>query len=95
MAPCCREKAIISSNFSLISARTYLIPYTPPHPPALPLPQGLLFAIEEGTTHWFRGLVWRIFFCSIVTAFVLDFFLSGEGRRVCVVGVFGSNSCAR
>lgn len=25
---------------------------------------GLLFTIEEGTTHWFRALVWRIFFCT-------------------------------
>jgi hypothetical protein len=27
---------------------------------------GLLFAVEEGTTHWYRALVWRIFFCTMV-----------------------------
>ena len=38
---------------------------------------GLLFAIEEGTTHWYRSLVWRTLLCSIVAAFVVAILLSG------------------
>lgn len=40
---------------------------------------GVLFAIEEGASHWRRALVWRTFFCTIVTTWVLKIFFSGIG----------------
>jgi len=40
---------------------------------------GTLFAIEEGASHWQRVLVWRTFFCAIVTAWIVAVFLSGLG----------------
>jgi hypothetical protein len=38
---------------------------------------GLLFTIEEGTTHWFRALVWRIFFCTMVASYFTSLLNSG------------------
>eukprot|EP00036_Acanthoecidae_sp_10tr_P016650 CAMPEP_0206298914 /NCGR_PEP_ID=MMETSP0106_2-20121207/6927_1 /ASSEMBLY_ACC=CAM_ASM_000206 /TAXON_ID=81532 /ORGANISM="Acanthoeca-like sp., Strain 10tr" /LENGTH=907 /DNA_ID=CAMNT_0053729613 /DNA_START=27 /DNA_END=2750 /DNA_ORIENTATION=+ len=32
---------------------------------------GVLFALEEGATHWSADLTWRTFFCTMVTLFVL------------------------
>lgn len=54
---------------------------------------GVLFAIEEGASHWYRGLVWRIFFCTVVTTYILDLFLSGiddnsEWGKLAASGMF-------
>lgn len=38
---------------------------------------GVLFALEEGSSHWKRSLAWRCFAASLVGAFLLDFLLSG------------------
>lgn len=37
-----------------------------------------LFVLEEaGAIHWHRGLLWRAFFTAVVSAYVIDFVLSG------------------
>jgi H+/Cl- antiporter ClcA len=38
---------------------------------------GVLFTIEEGATHWHRALVWRTFFCAVVTTWINFVLLSG------------------
>ena len=38
---------------------------------------GVLFTYEEGASHWHKSLTWRAFFCCIVSAYVIDFVLSG------------------
>jgi chloride channel 7 len=42
----------------------------------------VLFAVEECTSHWHRSLVWRIFFCSVVAAYTVDFLFTGIGTPV-------------
>jgi H+/Cl- antiporter ClcA len=32
---------------------------------------GVLFALEEGVTHWHQGLTWKTFFCAMASSFVL------------------------
>jgi chloride channel 7 len=56
---------------------------------------GVLFAIEEGASHWYRGLVWRIFFTSVTTAYVLDIFMSAVNSafgRLSSPGMFSFGS---
>jgi chloride channel 7 len=36
-----------------------------------------LFSVEDGASFWKKSLLWRAFFCSMVSTFVLNFFLSG------------------
>ena len=38
---------------------------------------GVLFSVEDGASFWKKSLLWRAFFCSMVSTFVLNFFLSG------------------
>jgi chloride channel 7 len=38
---------------------------------------GVLFSIEDGVSFWRQSLLWRTFFCSMVSSFTLNFFLSG------------------
>ena len=41
----------------------------------------VLFVLEEaGAGHWRRGLLWRAFFTSVTSAYVIDFVLSGLQR---------------
>eukprot|EP01065_Artemidia_motanka_P034801 TRINITY_DN4262_c5_g1_i1.p1 TRINITY_DN4262_c5_g1~~TRINITY_DN4262_c5_g1_i1.p1 ORF type:complete len:1271 (+),score=408.05 TRINITY_DN4262_c5_g1_i1:191-3814(+) len=42
---------------------------------------GLLFALEEGCSFWKPELIWRIFFCSIVSAFTMAFLTAQEDRK--------------
>lgn len=37
---------------------------------------GVLFALEEGASFWHQNLTWRTFFCAMVSAFVLNLFIS-------------------
>ncbi|TYZ57389.1 hypothetical protein PybrP1_008345, partial [[Pythium] brassicae (nom. inval.)] len=37
---------------------------------------GVLFALEEGASFWHQNLTWRTFFCAMVSAFVLNCFIS-------------------
>ncbi|RLN92863.1 hypothetical protein BBJ28_00022243, partial [Nothophytophthora sp. Chile5] len=37
---------------------------------------GVLFALEEGASFWHQNLTWRTFFCAMVSAFVLNYFMS-------------------
>lgn len=37
---------------------------------------GVLFALEEGASFWHQNLTWRTFFCAMVSAFVLNLFLT-------------------
>lgn len=37
---------------------------------------GVLFSLEEGSSFWNQNITWRIFFCSMVSAFTLNVVLS-------------------
>eukprot|EP00040_Diaphanoeca_grandis_P011523 m.59128 g.59128 ORF g.59128 m.59128 type:complete len:811 (-) comp22664_c0_seq1:87-2519(-) len=39
---------------------------------------GVLFSLEEGASHWYQSLTWRVFFTSIMSIFVLKIFKSGS-----------------
>ena len=56
---------------------------------------GVLFAIEEGATHWFRALLWRTFFTAVVTAWVLALLasgVSGDWGSMSIGGLFAFGS---
>ena len=38
---------------------------------------GVLFALEEGSSHWKKSLAWRCLWATMIGAFCLDFLLSG------------------
>jgi H+/Cl- antiporter ClcA len=40
---------------------------------------GVLFALEEGVTHWHQGLTWKTFFCAMASSFVLNILLLSPG----------------
>lgn len=53
---------------------------------------GVLFALEEGASHWFQSLTWRAFFAAIISAYVTDMALSyiygGTFGRLTKSGMF-------
>jgi H+/Cl- antiporter ClcA len=51
---------------------------------------GVLFAIEEGASFWFKKLTWRSFFCAVVAAFTVEYFLSGLGVPGTSAGSWGT-----
>jgi len=51
---------------------------------------GVLFAIEEGASFWYKRLTWRSFFCAVVSAYTVDFFLSGLGVPGTSAGSWGT-----
>jgi len=38
---------------------------------------GVLFSYEESASFWSKSLMWRAFFCAIVSAYVIAIFMSG------------------
>ena len=43
---------------------------------------GVLFSLEEGSSYWNQILTWRIFFCSLISTFTLNFILSAIHGKV-------------
>lgn len=42
---------------------------------------GVLFALEEGASFWNQALTWRIFFCSMMTSFVMNLLMSAYNHN--------------
>lgn len=57
---------------------------------------GVLFSWEEGASHWYQGLTWKIFWTSISSIFVLRIYLAGTttdtGGKAVGWGNIGSGS---
>jgi len=52
---------------------------------------GTLFALEEGSSFWSQALTWRAFSCAMVSAYVINIFLSGlDGNwgKLSTLGMF-------
>lgn len=43
---------------------------------------GVLFSLEEGSSFWNQNMTWRIFFCSMVSAFTLNVVLSAYHGQI-------------
>ncbi|KAK6643015.1 hypothetical protein RUM43_004518 [Polyplax serrata] len=43
---------------------------------------GVLFTVEEGISFWHQSLIWRIFFCSLVSTFTLNIVLSAYHKHL-------------
>lgn len=56
----------------------------------------MLFSWEEGASHWYQGLTWKIFWTSISSIFVLRIYLAGTttdtGGKAVGWGNIGSGS---
>lgn len=49
---------------------------------------GVLFALEEGASFWNQALTWRIFFCSMMTSFILNLFMSAYNLNAGVLAFY-------
>lgn len=49
---------------------------------------GVLFALEEGASFWNQALTWRIFFCSMMTSFILNLFMSAYNHNAGVLAFY-------
>lgn len=49
---------------------------------------GVLFALEEGASFWNQALTWRIFFCSMMTSFILNLFMSAYNQNAGVLAFY-------
>lgn len=53
---------------------------------------GVLFALEEGASFWHQHLTWRTFFCAMISAFVLNVFLTFSSSDEVTWGTLGTQS---
>lgn len=49
---------------------------------------GVLFALEEGASFWNQALTWRIFFCSMMTSFILNLFMAAYNHNAGVLAFY-------
>lgn len=49
---------------------------------------GVLFALEEGASFWNQALTWRIFFCSMMTSFILNLLMSAYNHNAGVLAFY-------
>lgn len=49
---------------------------------------GVLFALEEGASFWNQALTLRIFFCSMMTSFILNLFMSAYNHNAGVLAFY-------
>lgn len=49
---------------------------------------GVLFALEEGASFWNQSLTWRIFFCSMMTSFTLNLFMSAYNNNAGILAFY-------
>jgi len=49
---------------------------------------GVLFALEEGASFWNQALTWRIFFCSMMTSFILNLLMAAYNNNAGVLAFY-------
>ena len=49
---------------------------------------GVLFALEEGASFWNQALTWRIFFCSMMTSFILNLLMSAYNNQAGILAFY-------
>lgn len=49
---------------------------------------GVLFALEEGASFWNQALTWRIFFCSMMTSFILNLAMAAYNQSAGVLAFY-------
>lgn len=49
---------------------------------------GVLFALEEGASFWNQALTWRIFFCSMMTSFILNLTMAAYNQSAGVLSFY-------
>lgn len=49
---------------------------------------GVLFALEEAASFWNQSLTWRIFFCSMMTSFTLNLFMSAYNNNAGILAFY-------
>lgn len=49
---------------------------------------GVLFALEEGASFWNQALTWRLFFCSMMTSFILNILMITFNHKTGVLAFY-------
>lgn len=49
---------------------------------------GVLFALEEGASFWNQALTWRLFFCSMMTSFILNLLMVAIDRQTGILSFY-------